>query len=222
MKKILIIALVFSLQIFAGDDLTAALKALDSGNKAQAEVILKKMQKAKADAPETLLLDALLNENAEEAKAVYEFIYEEYPGFKYADLCLFRLYSYNYAIGNYITAKKYLAELKEKFPSSPYAKAINSLPKPSDSPNIQEPEKETQRIFTIQVGAFTNSQNAKRLADKFRAKGYSVEIGKKIVGSSIFNIETVGVYNSSDDADKRAEKIKTEFGVNARVIKINR
>ncbi len=212
-------SLFFALASYAGDDLTSALKALDSGNKAEAEAILKKMQRAAADAPETLLLDALLNENAEEAKAVYEFIYEEYPDFKYADLCLFRLYSYNYAVGNYITAEKYLQILKKKFPNSPYARAEDVLPEPPENVDEKHAGRNEKSKYAIQVGAFSNVQNAKALAAKFQERGYSAEISSKIVGSAIFNVVTVGEFASREEAEKSAKKIAENFNLKPRVIK---
>jgi tetratricopeptide (TPR) repeat protein len=223
MRKPIFILLLSALPIFASDDLVAALKALDAGNKAKAEAILKTMHKTKKpDDPEALLLEALLNDNGEEAKAVYEFIYEEYPDFKYADLCLFRLYSYNYAIGNYITAENYLKKLRKEYPNSPYAKAERDLPKVANGDGETENAANTSEKFTIQVGAFSNAENAERLANEFRNKGYSTNVGKKIVGSSIFNVVTVGVYSSREQAENRARKIKAEFGVNSRVIKLKR
>ena len=203
------------------DKLTSALKALDSGNKKEAELILRQMQKSAPDAPETLLLDALLNENAEEAKAVYEFLYEEYPNFKYADLCLYRLYSYNYAIGNYITANKYLSKLKKEFPNSPYAKAENALPKITKEQTAQEntTTNKTAYKYTIQTGAFSNPNNAHALAEKIKAKGYSVEVVKKVVGNSIFNIVKVGEFKTMERAKVVSQKISEEFNLKTRVIK---
>ncbi len=219
MFKIILILFFLSSSFFASDDLVTALKSLDNGNKAKAEQILKKLQKENPTAPETLLLGALLNQNAEEAKAVYEFLYEEYPDFEYADLCLFRLYSYNYAIGNYITAEKYLTELKEKFPNSPYAKAEKSLPKPDFAKETKNVTSNSNVNYTIQAGAFSNILFAKKLKEKFDEKGYSAKISKKIVGDAIFNVVTVGRFNSYENAKKRAEKISEEFNIKARVIK---
>lgn len=212
-----------SLTVFAGNDLTSALKALDAGNKTRAREILKQMQRKQPDAPQTLLLDALLNENAEEAKAVYEFIYEEYPDFEYADLCLFRLYSYNYAIGNYITAASYLDKLKKEFPDSPYAKAADNLPKPNRKKTVVKKRgTATKSKFTVQVGAFSQSENARKLSDKLKAKGYSVSLASKVVGSSIFHIVTVGEFNNRERAENLSRKIADEFRLNPKVIELKR
>ncbi len=219
MKNLFAVILIIFTQAFAGDDLTTALRALDAGDKSRAEAILKKMQQTNPYKPGTLLLDALLNENAEEAKAVYQFIYEEYPNFKYADLCLFRLYSYNYAIGNYITAEKYLAKLKKEYPHSAYVKAEKALPKPPSVKKSKIANSGKTGKFTIQVGAFSNLSNAERLAETFKKKGYSVNVSKKVVGKTIFNVVTVGEYSSRKTANERAKKIANEFGVKTRTIK---
>ncbi|MGZ3863364.1 MAG: tetratricopeptide repeat protein [Bacteroidia bacterium] len=78
----------------------------------------------------------------------YTKCYEEYPMFRYNNLCLFRMANlYDYKLNNYIKAKALYMEVKEKFPKTDLAKdadaAIKMMGK-SDQQMIQEFEKKNK------------------------------------------------------------------------------
>ncbi|MGZ3866165.1 MAG: tetratricopeptide repeat protein [Bacteroidia bacterium] len=78
----------------------------------------------------------------------YTKCYEEYPMFKYNNLCLFRMANlYDYKLNDYVKAKALYQEVMEKFPKTPLAKdadaAIKMMGK-SDQQMIQEFEKKNK------------------------------------------------------------------------------
>ncbi len=222
MKKyflhILISILLLSTLSQAGN-LTDALKYIDNGHLDKAKQILAEMMKKSPNSSDALLLDAILTTDASKALEKFQYIYSNDPTFKYADLCLFRIYSYNYAIGNYKTAERYLARLRNEFPDSPYAAAEGELPKITEK-NARGKSARKSKIFTIQVGAFTNYANAKNLANKIKQDGFDSRVNKKIVKGVIFNVVTVGYFKTNNDAEKTARKLKSRYSISPKISKI--
>jgi tetratricopeptide (TPR) repeat protein len=222
-KKItyIIAVLIFASQLIVAGDLSDALKFIDNGNLAKAKEILNRMIKENPSSSDALLLDAIMTTDAGKALEKFKYIYDNNPAFRYADLCLFRIYSYNYAIGNYKTAKRYLERLKSEFPNSPYSSAEGELPKISEnSGKVKNFGQSSKSLYTIQLGAFTNEANAKNLSNKLNQSGFDSKLNKKIVKGTIFNVVTVGIFNSRQSAEKTSVRIKKTFHLNPRITKI--
>ena len=220
LKIFFISALLFLFtSILSAGNLTDALRNIDNGNVDKAKRILAEMMKKSPNSSEALLLDAILTSDASKALEKFNYIYSNNPTFKYADLCLFRIYSYNYAIGNYKTAERYLARLRNEFPDSPYAAAEGELPKITDK-IIAGKSSKSDMNYTVQVGAFSNYSNSKNLSDKLKHNGFDSRINKKIVKGVIYNVVTVGFFSTKEDAAKTAEKLKRLFSLSPKVSKI--
>ncbi len=215
---ILILLLFAASYSFAGN-LTDALRYIDNGKIDKAKQILAEMMKKSPDSSEALLLDAILTTDASKALEKFNYIYSNNPTFKYADLCLFRIYSYNYAIGNYRTAERYLARLRNEFPDSPYAASEGELPKISGKVTAGKSSKSDMN-YTIQVGAFSNYSNAKNLANKIKQDGFRSRINKKIVKGAIFNVVTVGFFRTKESAIKTARELERRYSLSPKVSKI--
>ncbi len=218
LKKILFVIVLFTIPLLASN-LTNALRYVDNGDIVKAKQILAEMMKKSPNSPDALLLDAILTTDASKALEKFRYIYDNYPKFKYADLCLFRIYSYNYAIGNYKTAERYIARLRGEFPDSPYANAVGELPKVHKTLLAKKFLRKTGE-FTIQVGAFSDFSNAKNLANKLKQNGFDSHINKKIVKGSIFNVVTVGFFNNKKEAVSTMQKLKKEFSLSSQIFKI--
>jgi tetratricopeptide (TPR) repeat protein len=217
----IVAVLIFASQLIMAGDLSDALKYIDNGNLAKAKEILNKMMKENPGSSDALLLDAIMTTDAGKALEKFKYIYDNDPTFRYADLCLFRIYSYNYAIGNYKTAKRYLERLKSEFPNSPYSSAEGELPKISEnSAKVKTSGKAGKGLYTIQLGAFTNEANAKNLSNRLKQSGFDSKLNKKIVKGTIFNVVTVGIFNSRKSAEKTSVQIKKSFQLNPRITKI--
>lgn len=178
--------------------------------------------------PSLIFLEAVLTEDGEEANKKYSQIVNKYPHSKYADAALYRIYSYNYAIGSYQTAQKNLAQLQKNYPNSPYLKSIQLNPSLSNDevkiiPENKEIKSKTNKkyLYTIQVGAFINFSNAKELMEDLTSDGYTAEIKEKIVGGSSFNVVNVGNFFSKEEAEKLLPELKTKYEIQGRVVQID-
>jgi tetratricopeptide (TPR) repeat protein len=118
--------------------------------------------------PSVIFLDGVLTQNGDDALKKYSFVYEKYPKSRYADACLFRIFSYYYSLGYYKKAESYLTKLKTEYPASPYIKtADRTIPDEDSEINAVADNKPEEKIdapknykYTIQVGAFLNADNA--------------------------------------------------------------
>lgn len=182
---------------------------------------------AKED-PSLLFLEAVLTEDGDEANKKYSQIVNKYPHSKYADAALYRMYSYNYAIGSYQTAQKNLAQLQKDYSNSPYLKSIQINPSANNDEMKIIPEKteikstnDKKYLYTIQVGAFINLSNAKELMSDLISDGYEAKLQEKIVGGSIFNIVYLGNFFSEEEAEKLLPELKTKYEIQCRVVQID-
>ncbi len=223
--------LFFTIVVFAQDtDITGALKDIESGKLENAKAKLERLKSTNPSSPETLFLDAVLTGEGNKALEKYKKVFESYPDNKYADAALYRTFSYYYAVGSYKRAEKYLKELKNKYPGSPYIKAADRTIPSDDEVSVTEnnlPEKEKQifpqkEYYTIQAGAFTNYENAKKMQKKFTKAGFTSKITSKQVGGSFLNIVTVGKFSSRKEAEKFLKILKRDFSLEGRIKKVSK
>ena len=206
-------------------DIVPYLKQIESGNAASVEKIIHKLKSENPGDPSVLFLDAVLTSNGSSALDKYANIYDNYPESRFADAALYRIFSYYYSMGYYSSAEEYLNKLKREYPSSPYINAADrSIPDTEEiAPQItptQEPKTEPASLakFTIQAGAFLNTQNAINLKSKLEAEGYYSNINPKEVGGSILNVVTVGKFATESEADPLLNHLKSNYNLNGRVV----
>ena len=223
--------LFFAIVIYAqSPDITGALIDIENGKIENAESKLAKLKTDYPLHPDVIFLDAVLTGEGNKALEKYKKVYENYPQGKFADAALYRMFSYYYSVGSYKRAEKYLTELKNKYPKSPYIKAADRTIPSVDEITINEfeqPVEEKQGLqikeyYTIQAGAFTNYENAKKLHKKFISAGYVSEITSKEIGGSFLNIVTVGKYSSRQEAEKFLKILKRDFSLEGRIKKVGK
>jgi DedD protein len=116
-------------------------------------------------------------------------------------------------------AKPSKAEAKpEPAPAKPEARAE---PKAEPKPEAKKPAATEARVsgWFVQVGVFSQAENAKRLQDKLRAAGYSVVTDPpRIEKGKTIKVE-VGPYSDQATAKTAAARIKTDFSIDAVVRK---
>ncbi len=226
-----------SLQLTAQKvNIVPALKLIQQGKAASAKDSLKVYQQINRNDPDVLFLDAILTSDGEMALEKYRVYYKNFPGSRFADLALYRIFSYYFARGLYTKAESYLSLLKKHYPGSKYIKhADRNIPderKIPDEKNIAEripekqkrverkpvPEVRPQGKFTVQAGAFHNRGNAENLAAKFRGAGYTSNITEKDVAGSHFNVVMVGSFGEREEAEKFLDRIADKFNISGRVI----
>jgi len=228
MKKILLILFLTSYSVFSQElDITSALQNLESGNIQKAESELQNLKMKNPNDPSVIFLDAVITTSGEEAQKKYSIVFEKFPKSKFADAALYRIFSYYFSLGYYKKAETYLTKLKNEYQNSPYINSANRTIPDEEETLVEvksekiESKDEIQYNFTIQAGAFLSIENAKTLLDKVNSLDYSSSIFTKEVGSTIFNIITIGKFKTEDDAKNSLDEINKKFNLQGRIIKLN-
>ena len=215
-------------------DIIPYLKQIESGNSAGVKAQLPELKRKNPESPSVMFLEGVLTENGQQAIVIYQNIIDKYPDSRYADAALYRIYSYYYALGLYETAKEKLLQLQAKYPSSPYLKIASQTRIPEEKEQQQEQEEQQSQIqekpqetvseqqykFTIQAGAFSNSENANSLKNDFEKAGVFSQVKQKSVAGTVFNVVYVGKFVNENDADNFLKVINEKFKLNARVVPI--
>ncbi|MDP2038194.1 MAG: SPOR domain-containing protein [Ignavibacteria bacterium] len=215
-------------------DITSALKSIEVGKTDAAQAELQKLKDDNSSNPSVIFLDAVLTRNADESIKKYSTVFEKYPKSKYADVSLYRVFSYYYSLGYYKKAESYFKRLKIDYPASPYIAAAdrnipdteetvtllvstaNSTDTTNKNSSIQ-PQKEKAK-FTIQAGAFLSVENANRLKELLSKDGFPSEIINKVVGGSLLKVVTTGHFISEADAKSSLSQIEVKYNLKGRVI----
>ncbi len=208
------------------------LKKIEGG---ESEKVISELPELKQNYPHSssvLFLDAVLTKDGKTAVDKYINLEKEYPQSKYADAALYRIYSYYYAGGMYNISKKYIEQLKGKYPNSPYIDIANkNIPSndniilADDNGNQTETilKKKAENIsaasgFSIQAGAFTVADNADNLKQKIEQSGYNARIEAKEIGGADFHIVYIDGFKTRDKAEKVLKLINSKFSLSGRVI----
>lgn len=141
----------------------------------------------------------LLQENFHEAvKGYTEFLLTN-PSKKRLATLYFRLADVNHRLGNEEESKKYLRKLQEEFPSSFEAKDSERL-----SPAVEGD------FYTVQLGAFTNYDNAQRFVVELKAKGYDVySVLCMLSGKKLCRVR-VGKFKTEAEAEALKKKLEAD------------
>lgn len=101
-------------------DISTALQALQSGDRARAEELAAPILKRFRNDAAAWYLQAALTSRAADAIQLYQRIWNEDPDGAWADDAGYRLYQYSMAVGAYQTAEKYRQKLLARWPRSVY------------------------------------------------------------------------------------------------------
>lgn len=228
MKIIIFLSLILATFSIAQEiDIKDALKQIELGNIKDAENSLKSFQIKNSNDPSVKFLDAVLTQNAKVAVKKFEDHFKNYPTSKYADASLFRIFSYYYSLGYYKKADTLLAQLKTKFPNSPYLRtADKTIPDYDDVEFAKNDSLKKEKIdfvksagkFSIQVGAFLSLENATKLSEQLKKEYMSVEIIQKEIGGTVLNVVYAGNFQNETEAKKYLEIINKKFNVSGRIV----
>lgn len=225
---VVLFSIIFAGQIYSQEaDIVPYLKAIENGNLALAKEGLFDLKEKNPNDPSVMFLDAVLKENGQEAVVIYQDIVDNYPKSKYADAALYRIFSYFYALGLYETAQEKLQQLKSEYPKSPYIQVAEQNLTELEKMDKKEAEQKVEEVkpavdedykFTIQAGAFTNPDNAKKLFNEFEAAGIFCSMDQKIVGGTTFHVVYAGKFVSYDDAENFLQVVNSRYKVNGSIV----
>lgn len=78
---------------------------------------------------------------------------------------------------------------------------------------VIESEKPAQSAFSLQAGAFSSYDNAKRLADQIESIGYTTRLKERSSGNSVLYLIMVGDYETKTAASSVADMLEAALGV---------
>jgi hypothetical protein len=234
-KSFSILLFIFSIlivpQIIAQEvDIVPYLKMIEQGKIDEAKINLLDLKTDYPKSSNLIFLEGVLTENAQDAVVLYKTLTEKYPNSAYADAAIYRIYSYYFALGLYNTADQNLNRLKKDYPESPYIKmAAANVVKNEDEKITQQttqtPVKnnnvEKKILYSVQAGAFTNSDNAALLKKEIENAGMISFIQDKNVAGTVFRVVFVGKFETRSEAEDFLPIANTRFRIAGRVVEIN-
>ncbi len=226
-----VISILTASQIVAQEvDIVPYLKMIEQGNIEEAK---SKLLELKTDYPKSsnlIFLEGVLTENGQDAIVLYQTIVEKYPKSAYADAAIYRIYSYYFALGLYNTADKNLAKLKKDYPESPYIKMaaanvvkndVEETTPQTTQTTVENNNVDKEFLYTVQAGAFTNSDNAKVLQKEIENAGMISFIQDKNVAGTVFKVVFIGKFETRKEAEDFLPIANTRFRITGRVVEIN-
>lgn len=156
-----------------------------------------------------IYIEGLVATNGDEAIRCFKVIADSFPRSEWADDALARLFEYNQSTGNYTEAEENLNRIKNNFPKSTYLTS-NYLQNVRYSEAAQTEYKGNE--YAVQIGAFSLKENAKKLCERFRSKGYKVDIYENLLdGKNLLYLVWIGSYTTLEDAQRIQAELKTKF-----------
>jgi hypothetical protein len=196
--------------------------------------------------PGVLYLQAVLTVDGTEAVRVYQSIVDNFPKNEWADDALYKVYQFYYAIGLYRTAEMKLKQLTSDYPQSKYVTGIapantknlqdeQQTPEPSPVepvtlspdrskrldvglPPAQPAENTPRGQYALQVGAYSQQENAEKQRLFFEDLGYSVEVINKVRDARSLFVVLVGNYKTTVEARTDGNEIKSKYNINSMVV----
>ena len=238
------ILLLFSLhpEVFAQTIIAEAVKKLDQGKTEEVRRTIPDLIAQYQSDPGVTYLQGRLASNGQEALNFYQSVVENFPNSEWSDDALYRMYQYYQAMGLYRSANAKLSQLKKAYPDSPYrteGKTSSSLQQqaveigdtkpesPSDveTTPMSRPKPKSHRAqhremgrYSLQVGAFSTSENAEKQRTFFEAKGFPVEITNKVRNSKSLYLVQVGADKSAAEAKRAGKLVQSKFKIASMII----
>ena len=193
-------------------DIRSLLNLVRTGNEQLLEKKLPQLLEQYPNHPGLLFVQASLTTDADQAVSYYQTISTEFPKSEWADDALFKLYQYYYAIGGYNVASQQLAELKKRFPNSPFVKQATDA-------STDEKHPEQTFLYSVQAGAFSTLASAQVQQREIKKLGYTAQAHAKMKDLRKMYVVWVGEFTDFDQALAFAKKIKQRHGIDAVVVR---
>lgn len=149
---------------------------------------------------------------------------EKFPGSQYADDSMYFAAACLYASRNYASSQSELKNFLTQYPNSPFKDlAKEDLKEIKSKTNgrtfdIRPQINKSKGKFTLQMGAFTQINNALNLRNYFSKLGLPVEIREKTRERKKVYLVWLGSFETKDTAYNFGETLKREHGKPYRII----
>jgi len=111
-KIVLFYLIVTNLLLAQNVNIIPQLKKVESGDIAEVKKDLDELKLVNPSDPNVFFLEAVITEDGEKAKDLYETVYTNFPNSQFADAALFRNFSFYYALGLYKKAEELKNQLR--------------------------------------------------------------------------------------------------------------
>jgi len=148
----------------------------------------------------------------------YTKVIDKYAGTEAFNLALAGMSRAFEASGEKDKAVLYLNLYKERFPGGI---ETESQIQPEEVKPRKDPgtaEKLTGTKYSVQVGVFANQENADKVMQRLRSRGYNPEQSDKTIQNKKYYVIQVGFFNSLSEAQKLREKLEREDGEVYRIV----
>jgi len=98
-------------------------------------------------------------------------------------------------------------------------KTVSKMIEPQQQKQTNAIISDKTKIYTIQVGAFGNRDNAERLKEFFQEKKYSTNIQTKYVGGRLLYLVWIENFETIDDTQRFSKMLKNRFDIPSRVVR---
>ena len=98
-------------------------------------------------------------------------------------------------------------------------KTVSKMIEPQQQKQTNAIISDKTKIYTIQVGAFGNRDNAERLKEFFQEKKYTTNIQTKYVGGRLLYLVWIENFETIDDAQRFSKMLKNRFDIPSRVVR---
>jgi hypothetical protein len=150
--------------------------------------------------------------DGERALRFYQDVANNHPSSQWCEQALLKLAQYNYAVGAYAAADRFLSRLRADYPDSPLLK--NSKNGTSSGQGTEH----SANGYAVQVGAFERSEDAQDYAQTIVRWGFPIEVREKTVGQKVLSAVWVGRFESKADARNCVRNVKKRYGVEGLVV----
>ena len=141
----------------------------------------------------------LIGGKLQDAEDIYNKIITDQPNTNLKAAIIYRQSLAGFKKGNNAQGNEYLYKLKKDFPFCPELKSNTGIPR------VYASSQETQE-YSVQVGFFTNSENANSFKSKLLARGFSAYLEQVSGGWRV----KVGRFKSAQDAVDLENKLSKE------------
>lgn len=159
------------------------------------------------------------------ARQCFLTLLEQYPASNLAPQAAYYAAKSLLIIGNSPQIREELSRCAEKYPGTWMANfAVDDLARlksPTDH-RTSDAKKQTPAPYTVQIGAYTNRENAASQQRSFSQAGYTVLIKEKQEGRRIYYQVLVGEFSDRNQARAFADEVERKYKLRCNVVKRER
>ena len=158
----------------------------------------------------------IIKEDYSSALRELQTVITKYPDAQLMPQTLYKQAECYVKLGESEEAEKIYQEIIDNYPNS--NEAMLSQEYTSESTTIGTTTVASEGFYTIQVGSFTDLDNAKELETNLKEKDYNVVIDiTEVKGAKRYRVQ-VGAYPTKEEAIAKAEELKKNEGLNYWVV----